>query len=179
MRRARDGDLEAYEVLVARHSAVAHRTAVLLGAGADAEDVMQVAFINAFRALDRFRDDATFRPWLLRIVANETHNLNRSRRRRADAVLRATALAPVVGGGGESDESALAAERRSALLDAVRALPEKDRLVITYRYLLDLSEAETAQALGWPRGSVKSRLSRALRRLQAPVAASLGGGGDG
>ncbi len=166
-------------MLVARHSAVAHRTAVLLGAGDDAEDVMQVAFVNAFRALDRFRDDATFRPWLLRIVANETHNLNRSRRRRADAVLRATALAPVATGGGEPDESAVASERRSALLSAVRALPEKDRLVITCRYLLDLSEAETAQVLGWPRGSVKSRLSRALNRLQGPLSASLGGAGDG
>jgi RNA polymerase sigma-70 factor (ECF subfamily) len=51
----------------------------------------------------------------------------------------------------------------------VQQLPEKDRLVVTYRYLLDLSEAETAAALGWPLGSVKSRTSRALRKLQGAV----------
>jgi RNA polymerase sigma-70 factor (ECF subfamily) len=95
-------------------------------------------------------------------------------------MLRATSLAPVpAGASDEPDELAVAAERREALLAAVRRLPEKDQLVITYRYFLDLSEAETATALGWPRGSVKSRLSRALRRLQEPVAAALGGATDG
>ena len=82
VRRARSGDLDAYEVLVTRYSAVAHRTAVLLGAGADAEDVVQDSFVKAFGALDRFRAGAPFRPWLLKIVVNETKNLHRGRRRR-------------------------------------------------------------------------------------------------
>ena len=59
------------------------RTAALLGAGADAEDVVQEAFVKAYGALDRFRPDAPFRPWLLRIVANETRNLHRGSGRRA------------------------------------------------------------------------------------------------
>lgn len=86
--RSLDGDLAAYEVLVARYSALAHRTAAMLGAGDEAEDVVQEAFVKAFRHLPGFRRDAPFRPWLLRIVANETHNLTRSRGRRSDLALR-------------------------------------------------------------------------------------------
>ena len=166
--RARDGDLDAFEVLVARHATVAHRTAALLGGGDEAADIVQEAFVKAFRGLRGFRLDAPFRPWLLRIVANETRNAQRSARRRAGAHLRlandAARSLP------ESDPSpelaAVAAERRAELLAAVRGLPERDQLVITCRYFLELDEAETATVLGWPRGSVKSRLSRALRRLR-------------
>ncbi len=152
-------------MLVARHTAVAYRLAVLLGARDEAEDVLQAAFVKAYQALGRFRDGADFRPWLLRIVANETHNLTRGRGRRAAAAVRLGALA-ATGAAGEPVDAVLGAERRSALLDAVRALPEKERLVVTYRYFLELSEAETAEALGWPKGTVKSRLSRALAHLQ-------------
>jgi len=166
--RARDGDLDAFEVLVARYTALAHRTAVLLGAGADAQDIVQEAFVKAFRGLGQFRADAPFRPWLLRIVANETMNAHRSARRRTGAELRLTAedMAEVV----ETPEgAALRAERRGQLLDAVRALPEHQRLAVTCRYFLDLSEEETAAVLGWPRGTVKSRLSRALGRLRTEL----------
>ena len=169
VRRARSGDVAAYEVLVARHSAVAHRLAVLLGARDEAEDVLQTAFVKAYQGLGRFRDGAAFRPWLLRIVANETHNLTRSRGRRVAAALRLGALAEPEGAG-EPVDAVLGAERRSALLAAVRKLSERERLVVTYRYFLELSEAETAEALGWPRGTVKSRLSRALAHLQGHLA---------
>ena len=73
----RGGDRDAYAELVRRHAPVAIRTAALLGAGGDAEDVVQEAFVKAYAALDRFRPGAPFRPWLLRIVANETRNLHR------------------------------------------------------------------------------------------------------
>jgi RNA polymerase sigma factor (sigma-70 family) len=174
--RARDGDLDAFEVLVARYTALAHRTAVLLGAGADAPDIVQEAFVKAFRGLRRFRTDAPFRPWLLRIVANETLNAHRSARRRVGAELRlaAGAAAENLAQAVETPETAaLRAERRGLLLDAVRALPVNQRLVVTCRYFLDLSEEETATVLGWPRGSVKSRLSRALGRLREELGGRL------
>ncbi len=60
----------------------------------------------------------------------------------------------------------LAAERRAGLIGAVNALPDRERQVLVCRYFLDLSEAETALVLGWPLGSVKSRTSRALKRLR-------------
>jgi RNA polymerase sigma-70 factor (ECF subfamily) len=67
-----------------------------------------------------------------------------------------------------ADEAALG-ERRRELLGAVRALPEHYRLVVTCRYLLELDEQETAAVLGWPRGTVKSRLHRALGRLRTQL----------
>ncbi len=173
MERARSGDVAAYELLVARHSAVAHRLAVFLGARDEADDVLQIAFVKAYQALGGFRDGAAFRPWLLRIVANETHNLTRGRGRRAAAALRLEALAETERAG-EPVDAVLGAERRSALLAAVRDLSEKERLVVTYRYFLELSEAETAEALGWPKGTVKSRLSRALAHLQGHLTQRLG-----
>jgi RNA polymerase sigma-70 factor (ECF subfamily) len=168
--RTRGGDLDAYEVLVARYTAVAHRTAVLLGAGDDAADVVQEAFVKAFRRLRLYRGDAPFRGWLLAIVANEARNLNRSRRRRDGLALKVALREPPVAPDPPA-ESAIAAERRAALLDAVRALDQRDREVVACRYLLDLTEAETAQVLGWPKGTVKSRTARALARLRARLGA--------
>jgi RNA polymerase sigma-70 factor, ECF subfamily len=167
--RSLDGDLDAYAVLVARYTVPAHRTAYLLGAGDEADDVVQEALVKAFRQLRRFRVGEPFCPWLLRIVANETKNLNRSRRRRARLATRLSVLegepAPAAGGTGPAGE-ALAKERRSVLLKMVDALPDKERQAVVCRYFLELSEAETAQLLGWPVGSVKSRTFRALHRLR-------------
>jgi RNA polymerase sigma-70 factor (ECF subfamily) len=169
---AQNGDLDAYERLVARYTAAAHRAAVLLGAGDDADDIVQEAFVKAFRKLRWCRD--AYRPWLLAIVANETRNLHRSRRRR-DGVLQAAA-AYVEQPDRQADEpaaAALAAERRAELAGALDRLDHRDRDVLTCRYLLELSEAETAAALGWAKGTVKSRTSRALRRLRAVLDAGV------
>lgn len=167
---ARDGDADAYEALVARYTAVAHRTAVLFGAGDEADDVVQEAFVKAYRALRGFRTGERFRPWLLQIVVNETRNLHRSRRRRSGLEGRlAAVLAPDLAEIDPPDAAVIERERAAALLSALRSLPDRDRQVVTCRYLLDLSEAETAEVLGWPKGSVKSRLSRALGRLQAAL----------
>lgn len=92
--RARAGDLEAYDLLVARHTASAYRTAVLLGAGSDSEDVVQESFVKAHHGLARYRGESSFRAWLLAIVANETRNLHRTRSRRDGLVLRAAAAHP-------------------------------------------------------------------------------------
>ncbi|OLF06887.1 hypothetical protein BLA60_30425 [Actinophytocola xinjiangensis] len=170
MASARAGDRDAYALLVARYGALAHRTAYLLGAGDDAEDVVQEAFVKAYRALPTFRDGAPFRPWLLRIVANETSNLHRSTRRRRTLELRLVEpdIDPVV-----PEQVAVSAATRAAVLAAVNTLPDRDRQVLTCRYFLDLTEAETAEVLAWPRGSVKSRLSRAIVKLRRVLPAGL------
>ncbi|MFV2102908.1 RNA polymerase sigma factor [Micromonospora sp. LOL_024] len=169
--RAQTGDLEAYEILVARHTASAYRTAVLLGAGPDADDVTQEAFVKGYRKLDRYRGESSFRSWLLAIVANETRNLHRTRDRRHGLTLRAARVDPrseVAEDGAVA--AVLAGERRATLLRALRSLPARDREVIVCRYLLDLSEDETVTMLGWPRGTVKSRTSRALVKLRGLLA---------
>jgi RNA polymerase sigma factor (sigma-70 family) len=160
--RIRAGDSAAYGELVLLHAPMAKRTAVFLGAGADADDVVQESFVKAYRALGRFRDEAAFRPWLLRIVANETRNVVRSRSRRSRREELAAPLDVVL----DPADEAVSLARRSELLAAVRGLPPQYRLVVTCRYLLDLDEQETAVVLGWPRGTVKSRLHRALGRLR-------------
>jgi RNA polymerase sigma-70 factor (ECF subfamily) len=164
--RSRDGDLDAYAVLVARYTLRAHRAAFLLGAGEESDDVVQEAFVKAFRHLSRFRAGEPFAPWLLRIVANETRNLTRSRRRRSALALRLSAAEPDGPAADGPADQVLAAERRTQLVAAVNALPDRERRVLVCRYFLDLSEAETAQALEWPLGSVKSRTFRALNRLR-------------
>ncbi|MBD0347534.1 MAG: RNA polymerase sigma factor, partial [Thermoleophilia bacterium] len=133
---------------------------------ADAEEAAQDGFLKAYRALGRFRSGAPFRPWLLEIVGNEARNRRRSAGRRERLALRVAAES-LSGDAAPSPEGMLlATERRTELLAAVNALRDEDRLAIGCRYFLDLSEEETAAALGWPRGTVKSRLSRALERLR-------------
>jgi RNA polymerase sigma-70 factor (ECF subfamily) len=129
---------------------------------------VQEAFVKAWRAMPRFRADAPFRPWILRIVANEAHNRRRSTRRRDALAVREAAASP--SGAAPSPEAAvLARDEAEALTRAIERLPDRDRLVIAYRWLLDLSEAETADVLGVRPGTVKSRLSRALGRLRAEL----------
>jgi len=164
--RACGGDLDAYCVLVARYTLRAHRAAFLLGAGEESDDVVQEAFVKAFRHLSRFRAGEPFGPWLMRIVANETKNLSRSRRRRAALALRLCTAEPADTAADGPIDEVLAAERRARLMAVVNALPDRERQVLVCRYFLDLSEAETAQVLGCPLGSVKSRTSRALNRLR-------------
>jgi RNA polymerase sigma-70 factor (ECF subfamily) len=164
--RSLDGDRDAFAVLVARYTVRAHRAAFLFGAGEDADDVVQEAFVKAYRHLRHFRAGEPFGPWLLRIVSNETKNRTRSRRRRTALTVRLAAAQVDRAAGPDPVEEVLADERRAELLDAVNALPERQRRVLTCRYFLDLSEAETARVLGCPPGSVKSRTFRALRRLR-------------
>lgn len=170
--RARRGDTDAYEDLVRRHQSVARRTAyVLCGSWAEADDACQEGFVKAWTALTRFREDAPFRPWVLQIVANEARNRRRSAGRRAQLALRAAAVgfAGSLAGPGSPEEAALEAERHQSLLAALHTLSDRDQQVVACRYLVGLSEAETAAALGWPVGTVKSRLSRALGRLRTAL----------
>lgn len=148
------------------YEAVAFRAACLItGDISEAEDATQEAFVKAYRALGRFRPGAPFRPWLLAIVANEARNRRKAAGRRVNLALRAADEPP-------SEESlspevaVLAAERRAELLLVVESLREEDRVVISCRYFLGLSEKETASTLGCARGTVKSRLSRAVSRLR-------------
>jgi RNA polymerase sigma-70 factor, ECF subfamily len=166
--RAREGDVGAYEALVERYRQVAFRTAYLIAHdSADAEDATQEAFVKAYYALDRFRPDAEFRPWILRIVTNEARNRVRSARRRESLALRLADDRPSGASAQAPETAAISSERARTLLEALAGLPERDRLVVSCRYLLELTEAETAATLGLRPGTVKSRLSRALAKLRS------------
>ena len=168
--RARGGDVAAYEELVRAFQAIAHRAAYLVGGANDAEDAVQEAFVKAYYALPRFRDGSPFRPWLLRIVTNEARNRRRAGGRRAIVALRAIEDRPTDDAAPSPEEAVLVRERQIALAAAIGELRQEERLVVTCRYLLQLSEAETATTLDIPAGTVKSRLSRALVLLRTLLA---------
>ena len=163
--RAQRGDPRAYEELVRPHEEIAFRVAyVITRNAADAEDAVQDALVKAWRALGRFRAGEPLRPWLLRIAANEARNRRRSAGRRERLALRAASTS------GEAapspEDTVLDAAQRAELLAALDELSDDAREVLACRYLLDLSEEETAAALDIARGTVKSRSARALDRLK-------------
>jgi RNA polymerase sigma-70 factor (ECF subfamily) len=167
---AKAGDQRAYGQLLERHQAVAFRAACLItGSAAEAEDATQDACIKAWLALSRFRPEEPFRPWLVRIAINEARNRRRGAGRRATLTLRLGPQSAGARSAPSAETEALAGDERARLASAVGRLREGDQLVIAARYFLGLSEAETAIALRWRRGTVKSRLSRALGRLQTEL----------
>lgn len=178
--RARRGDADAYRTLVRAHQDMAVRLAATVsGSWDDPEAIVQEAFVKAFRTLDRFRAGAAFRPWLLTIVANEARNARRGAQRRWRRVQRVARRDPGRAHVPSPERDVIAADEQRRLLTALQRLPARQRETVACRYLLEMSEAETAAVLEVARGTVKSRLSRALRALRddlATVADPVSGG---
>jgi len=160
---ARQGQEAAWEEIVRHHHEAVFRLAYLIaGDAADAEDVAQSVFIRAYLKLDQYDDSRPLRPWLLGITANQARNKRRSIGRYWHMVgrfLDAHQAETVTEPPADPADAAL-------LWQAVRRLPEASRSVIYLRYFLDLSEAETAEALNIAPGTVKSRAHRALKKLR-------------
>jgi RNA polymerase sigma factor (sigma-70 family) len=183
--RARRGDIRSYEEIVRLYQDVAFRVAyTILGSAEEAEDATQEGFVRAFNALDRFRDKEPLRPWLVTIVANAARSRRTAAARRPTLTLDATTIDPTDDAAKSPEAVALVMEQRRELVMAVNALGPDDQQVIAYRYFLDLSEAEMADLLNCARGTVKSRLSRALGRLRqqlssVPAGSDLDQGNNG
>ncbi|HEU4325054.1 MAG TPA: RNA polymerase sigma factor [Roseiflexaceae bacterium] len=166
--RAQRGEAAAWEALVSSHQEPVFRLAFLMTGQADeAADIAQETFLRAFQALGGFDPQRPLRPWLLRIAGNQARNARRTLRRALAAVQRI----------GRSDPPLPAADWTAGwseavtLWQAVRRLGQADQEIIYLRFFLDLSEAEAARALDVAAGTAKSRLSRALGRLRALIAA--------
>jgi len=168
--RAQAGDLTAFGELVRRHQRAAIRVAaVALGSSTGADDVAQEAFMKAHAALHRFNEGSPFEPWLFRIVTNTARNrMRRIGRQRALAV-RSGNLAVI--GAPMADEIVTGRADSQALIEAINRLRPADRLILVYRWYEELSETEIADALACRRGTVKSRLSRAMTRLRVELGA--------
>jgi RNA polymerase sigma factor (sigma-70 family) len=165
--RARQGDTDAYTQLVRRHEQVAFRTAyVILRSAADAEEATQDAFMKAYRALGRFERGAPFRPWLLRIVANEARNRRRAIGRRLRLRDRAAEEIPSGGAAPSPEVELIRREERERLLRAIDALSDAERVAVVSRYFLGLTDEETAAVLGLPRSAVKMRVWRGVEHLR-------------
>jgi RNA polymerase sigma-70 factor, ECF subfamily len=159
VREAQRGSAEALETLFRREWPRAYRAAYLVvHDAAAAEDIAQEAFLAAVRALDRFDRRRPFGPWMHRIVVNRAIDVARARtlRREVDASAAESVEAP-------PDPPSLAVS--DALLDALRRLGPEQRALVALRYLFDYTPGEIARVLEVPRGTVNSRLRRALDRL--------------
>jgi RNA polymerase sigma-70 factor (ECF subfamily) len=137
---------------------------VVLGTRDGADDVVQIAMERAWSAFDRYDQDRPFRPWFLRIVANTARNDRRQRGRRA--ALRERAEHERGAEQSSPEDDVLTVLDRTHVLAALNHLDVEDRTVIALRYFEQLAEAEMAEVLDCPPGTVKSRLSRARQRLR-------------
>jgi RNA polymerase sigma-70 factor, ECF subfamily len=163
---AQEGSEPAIEELFRRHWAKTHRAAFLIVRdAAAAEDIAQDAFLSALAALDRFDRRRPFAPWLHRIAVNRAIDWSRSRALRREVAASGALLDSVATGPPPEDELGTASEVGAALAQ----LPADHRAVIVLRYLLDYTPGEIARLLELPRGTVNSRLRRALDRLATAV----------
>ena len=171
--RVMAGERDAFELVMRRYNQRLYRLArATLRDDAEAEDALQDAYIAAFRGLARFRGDASLSTWLSRLVLNEC--LGRKRRAaRRDKVVPMTSLPTgfdadnVVPDDGERpDAAALRAQVRVLLEHKLDELPEDYRSVFVLRSVEDLSVEETAECLGVPEATVRSRHFRARSLLR-------------
>jgi RNA polymerase sigma-70 factor (ECF subfamily) len=169
--RARAGDDRAFGALVERYEGAVAATVIgMLGRGDDADDVGQETFIRFHRALDRFRGESSLKTYLVHIAMNLSLNALKRRRR---SLLRFVSSddhdedlpEPRVGPDGDVD----ATELQLVVQRAVARLGERHRAVVVLRLFQDCSTRETAQILGVPEGTVLSRLSRAMKDLEAQL----------
>ena len=157
IRAALDGSSGAVEELYRAHWRMAYRAAYLIARDASAaEDIAQEALVRALHRLDRFDRSRPFAPWLHRIVVNRALDYSRARALRQPA--------PPI-----DHASPVAEPLDDALVSALATLSPEHRAVVALRYLLDYSPGEIAGMLDLPRGTVNSRLRRALDALAEVV----------
>jgi len=171
--RARNGDMDAFEILVKKYEARVYQIAShMLANGEDARDAAQEAFIKAYRSITRFRGESKFSTWLYRIINNVCLDHLRKRNRNALSLDDET----VTEGGdkvareipSDFDVEAIVenAEFRRLVGKALRSLPEQHRAMIALRDLQGLGYAEISDLLELPEGTVKSRINRARANLR-------------
>lgn len=179
--KAQKGDGEAFAVLVERHQRQLYRLALrMTGSEADAQEVLQEAFLNAYQKLPLFRGEAQFSSWLYRIAANSALMRLRRKRRAPDALTeQPLELAgprfsaegylepPLLGDWSQrADEKMMSAELGNAIQKAVEQLPADYRTVFLLKDVDGLSNEDIASALDLTVPAVKSRLHRARLALR-------------
>lgn len=179
VRRTLEGDHRAFESLVRRYERlVFHIAGGFLRDRRDVDEVAQDAFMRAFEALSRFRQEAPFGPWISQITTRLCYDRLRARQRQQQDVAW-DELSPAeqnaargLAKGGRADESAA---NRDLAERALGSLPAKDRQVLVSVEVLGYSAAEAAQMLGCSALAVRIRLSRARRAMRAAAERLLDG----
>ncbi len=168
--RARSGHADAFRILVERHQDKLY-SAVLrfCGDATDAEDILQRAFVNAWRKLPDFQGDSAFSTWMFRIAFNQAVSFRREGARHRRPSLDATdgegrGIEPAVHS--DPSDGPVADDERRRVLRALDALDPGDRGILVLKDLEDKPYAEIAEILGIPVGTVRSRLFRARQALK-------------
>jgi RNA polymerase sigma-70 factor (ECF subfamily) len=179
--RAAGGDEVAFEAIMRRHNRLLFRTArAILKTDADAEDALQQAYLQAWRALREFRADARLSTWLVRIVVNEA--LGHLRRRQARIIPLDAAMASTEpdtqsrlqdDADLQPDRTAMRAELRQLMEARIDMLPDDFRRVFVLRGVQELSVEEVAQALAIPEATVRTRFFRARSLLREGLSQDL------
>ncbi len=174
--RAREGDGDAFRILVDRYEGLVAATVIgMLGRGPDAEDVGQETFIRFHGALDRFRGDSSVGTYLTRIAINQS--LKAIRRRKSLTgrfAYQESEQEDFADDSADLSASLDDRERDRLIQKALQTLGEEHRAVVVLRMLQEYSTKETAQLLNVPEGTVMSRLSRALEKLEKVLAPVMG-----
>lgn len=163
IQRARDGDAEAFGVLVETHAGFVRRlTHAVLHDREDADDAAQDAFFSAWRARERFDPARPFQPWLGQIAINAARDLHRRR-----VIRRTDAIPESMPGAGASPAAATEqADLRRRLNDALAGLPERQRVALVLFEVEGYAHAEIGLLLGIPEGTARSEVFHARRKLR-------------
>jgi RNA polymerase sigma-70 factor (ECF subfamily) len=175
VRRAKDGDFGAFEQLFNRHRDLVYRFAYQMAHRRDdAEDIVQEVFVRAFQNLSRYRDEAKFTTWLLRIASNlGTDKARMSKRRQSLEQQEASGSLTwmTVGATHEDPIQNLEADQRVELLKrAITALPDHHRRMIVMRDVQEMEYKDMAEILECSVGGAKLRVLRARRALRDRLA---------
>jgi RNA polymerase sigma-70 factor (ECF subfamily) len=164
---AREGDREAFDELVRRTYVDTYTLAVrLTGNEEDARDVVQEAYLRAWKGIGRFRGDAQFTTWLYRITANASYTLVQKRRRRRTEPLETAAEPVELASEAQPEAAAESAVVMAQLSDAVAQLPPKLRSIVVLKDVYGLSHEDIAQELGISVAAAKVRLHRGRKKLR-------------
>jgi len=181
--RARGGELDAYRQLVEKYQSRAHSIALgVIGNKEDAEDIVQDAFLKAYRNLSSFRGQSSFYTWFYRIVFNLAIDLSRKRYRRSETSLGDDGTLDALNLHSAEDTGNLLGHvptpdqvlhRQNIAVNIRRALDglsSEHRAVIVLREVEGLSYSEISEVVGCSKGTVMSRLHHARKRLQRALA---------
>lgn len=165
--RVKGGDDDAFRILVERHSRAIYRSAYrITGNAADADDVVQEAFLRAYRAVASFDARATFTTWLHRIAINCSLDLIDSRKRRDGRINDGEDLALVASTDASPDRIVLGAEMQRAIAAAMAGLTGNERTAFVLRHFEGMPLEEIGQILGTRLNATKNTVFRAVKKLR-------------
>ena len=173
VKQAQKGDSTAFEQLVLTHQNQIYRLCFrMVGNAEDAADMVQEAFLKAWRSLDRFQGDAAFSTWLYRLASNCCLDFLRSQKRRPTVSMTSEdeegeeQTVEVADNSATPEETLLQKEEQREIAQAMASLDEEQRQILTLRVVNDLSYTEIAELLTIKEGTVKSRIARARENLR-------------